>query len=207
MNAALASSSWRNIVAALCVGGAVCGCVSQRYTWFEPTAANARFKPGHSCAGPHDMAIFPPELGGVQASVVVADYGSRGTRLELWFAFQNDFPSQGLIQTDQWRKAYAAMREHRFDINAASPTVRVTLADGETLTFDIPYLQDSHHIGLVGGKFEGVPTSQVQWPLPVEANAGFDVLLPDIFVDGQRIPTSPIHFQRMTKSLTVGINC
>lgn len=153
------------------------------------------------------MAIFPPEMGGVQASVVVADYSSRGTRMELWFAFRNDFPSQGLIQTDQWRKAYLDMRQHLFDIHAASPTVTVRLADGAKLTFDIPYLQDSHHVGLLDGKFQGVSRSQVRWPLPAEAASGFDVLLPDIFVDGQRIPTSPIHFQQTTKVITEGINC
>ena len=134
-------ASWRNIAAALCVGGAASGCVSQRYTWFEPTAANARFRPGRSCDGPHDMAIFPPELGGIQASVLVADFRSRaGSRQELWFAIRNDYPSQGLIQTDQWRKDYFAMRAHLFDIASPSPTVRVTLADGAQLAFDIPYL-------------------------------------------------------------------
>ena len=194
----------RTFVAAVCVIGATSGCISTSYTYYEPTAANARFAPGHSCAGPHDLAIFPPELGGIQVGVVVSDPRSP---LELWFEIRNDFARPGPFVSEEWRQDHQAMREHVFDIYSPSPALSVTFADGTKMNLDIPYLEGVQHRSYVDGKVQGVPSSLIKWPLPPKAVDGFDVLLPDIFVDGKLIPTSPIRFKRTTKVLVEGINC
>jgi len=188
----------------LCIAAAACGCAPQRYTYYEPTAANARFAPGHSCAGPHDLVIFPPERDGIQVGLLV---GGQGPTPELWFEIRNDIVSSGLVISKAWREHYQAIRDHVFDVHAPSPSVKVTLADGTKLSFDIPYLANSEHRSYVAGKLQGVPPGPIKWPLPIEAASGFDVVLPDIFVDGKLIPTSPVHFARTTKVLNVGINC
>lgn len=199
----MANSSSRSIASMFMVI-ALSGCAPFTYTYYAPTAVNARFASAFSCAGPHNRVIFPPERQGVQIGVAI---NNLRTPMELSFVVLRDMVAPGFRISDEYRKRAIYMEEHAFDLYSPSPVLKVTFQDGAIARFSVPYLEGKRHRKYLAGMIEGIGRPSVNWPLPTNVGQSIEVELPEIFVDGTKISTSPIHFKLTTKTMIEGINC
>ena len=187
------------------------GCSTGPYLHPESTVGDNALL-SRTCPGPKAAMSYAPlseELNWVHVLVYVAPPGtsswpgnqrSSDTELRLFGRLYTPPRLRNLNTPDQRRTAYK-QTDPPLWVSAASPIVKVTLANGQTYPVSIEQLKtgfdpkEQFHSG-----FKGTALGKGDMD-------DFTLTFPDIFVNGEKVPMAPIHFKKREERYAPVFNC
>ncbi len=166
-----------------------------------------------TCPGPHQAMSYTTkseELDWVHLLVYAAlpgtptrpDYHhSTDTEVRMYAYLYTPPYMRNLNTPEQWKTAYSTP-EPALWISAASPMATVQLANGKSYQVSIERLKTGFD-----PREKGLDLYSPGTPLGSGEMDDFILTLPELFLNGEKIPTAPIHFKKHEERYMPVLNC
>ncbi len=198
------------------ISAVLMGCSASTGPFLKPHAATGSYDTVNpACPGERRVVNFSPDkqywvVLRVYATQPGDEFKSNGTELRVFIdlRYHAGLPSLGMFASEDQKKDLEARLKERTDLDyvvtASKPYITVLTPDGQTQDFHIPIFENPYD--------PRKNSTTGRWYAPgVKISNGrlnqFKVILPEVFVNEEKIEISPIEFRETVESYALVLNC